>query len=178
MAEYVKLRLSNQQGRVRCPLWPMWAVHSAVHPSSALYVRWVGVNEYWPNQGRVLSESQWLRESLGTLYIRGYGHGFGQKIIQGYPGHNWGQSISNLVAGSTIATMKSIGIAFNVFIIAVFLLFTCSINAEDHIGHLHRTLANNKAAHDASLERMRNDVRLAEEGKGDQMSIHPRRGAR
>ncbi|KAI1699369.1 zinc finger, c4 type (two domains) domain-containing protein [Ditylenchus destructor] len=45
------LRLSNQQSRVRCPLWPMWAVHSAVHPSSALYVRWVGVNEYWPNQG-------------------------------------------------------------------------------------------------------------------------------
>ncbi|KAI1695331.1 hypothetical protein Ddc_21312 [Ditylenchus destructor] len=79
----------------------MWAVHSAVHPSSALYVRWVGVNEYWPNQGRVLSESQcrWLRESLGTLYIRGYGHGFGQKIIQGYPGHNWGQSISDIVAG-------------------------------------------------------------------------------
>ncbi|KAI1717640.1 hypothetical protein Ddc_09798 [Ditylenchus destructor] len=29
---------------------------------------WVGVNEYWPNQGRILSESQWLRESLGTLY--------------------------------------------------------------------------------------------------------------
>ncbi|KAI1703292.1 hypothetical protein Ddc_16610 [Ditylenchus destructor] len=25
--------------------------HPAVHPSSALYVRWVGVNEYWPNQG-------------------------------------------------------------------------------------------------------------------------------
>ncbi|KAI1702222.1 hypothetical protein DdX_15638 [Ditylenchus destructor] len=96
MAERLSSGFSNQQGRVRCPLWPMWAVHSAVHPSSALYVRRVGVNEYWPNQGRILSESGSMN-SLGTLY-RATAMASARNI-QGYPGHNWAKTSFCSVAG-------------------------------------------------------------------------------